>query len=114
MAPTERSSDDVEMDQVVDLRVRKPVGAILSVRVTRDLATSADEFAREHALTLSELVRVALEDYMAFPPPRIRSTLYGSTSEAASLVVNSPIAGMPQGTRGRAQTAMYMAPVAEA
>lgn len=102
-------SDDYNMNEDIDLQIRRPVGAVLSVRVARELAVAADEFAREHAMTVSDLVRLAVEDYLAHPQPRVRLTLYGSTSEAASLVLNSPAAGMPQATRGRAQTVMLPA-----
>ena len=59
-------------NQKIELRVRKPVGAVLSVRVARDLAIAADEYARKHSITLSELVRLAVEEFMMFPPVRVR------------------------------------------
>jgi hypothetical protein len=91
------------MEEKVDLRVRKPVGAVLSVRVPRDLAIAADEFARDRSISMSELVRLAVEDYLAYPPPRIHFSLYGSTIEA-SLVLNSAAAGLPEMNRGGTQT----------
>jgi hypothetical protein len=91
------------MDENSEPRIRKPVGAVLSVRVPRSLAVAADEFARERSMTLSELVRIAVEDYLSAPPPRIRWTLYGSTIDA-SLLLSSPAAGSPDQTRGRTPT----------
>ena len=91
------------MQEEPELRVRKPVGAVLSVRVPRDLAIAADEFAREHSVSMSELVRAAVEEYLASPPVRERMSLYASTFEAG-LVLNSPEAGFPQSTAGRALT----------
>lgn len=99
------------MEQDLELRVRKPVGAVLSVRVPRELAVSADEFARERSMTLSDLVRFAVEDYLAFPPPRVRWTLYGSTDQTARLVVNSAAASMIELNRGRAQTETFNHPL---
>lgn len=91
------------MSQTAEARIRKPVGAVLSVRVPRELAVDADEFARERSMTLSELVRVAVEDYLNAPPPRVRWTLYGSTIDA-NLLLSSPAAGAPEQTRGRIAT----------
>lgn len=90
------------MTDELDLTVRRPVGAVLSVRVGRDLAVEADEFARQHAMNLSELVRLALQGFLAAPPTRVYWSMHGSTT--ASLTLNSPAAGLPQPTVGRAQT----------
>lgn len=101
--PVDAPEDNEPMQEDLELRVRKPVGAVLSVRVPRELAIAADEFAREHSLSMSELVRAAVEEYLAYPPVRERMSLYASTFEAG-LVLNSPEAGFPQPTAGRALT----------
>lgn len=92
------------MTQEPGLSVRKPVGAVLSIRVPRELAVAVDEFASDRSMTLSEVVRLAIEGFLASPPLRIRWTLYGSTDEAARLVLNSTAASMSEANRGRAQT----------
>jgi hypothetical protein len=91
------------MQDDLELRVRKPVGAVLSVRVPKELAIAADEFARDHSVSISEVVRAAVEGYLANPPVRERMSVYASTFEAG-LVLNSPEAGFPQPTAGRALT----------
>lgn len=58
--------------EVDDLRVRKPVGAVLSVRVPGEVAAAVDEYAAAHGLTLSEVVRVALDRLLAGEGPRRR------------------------------------------
>lgn len=95
--------DDAHMAPNPDIRVRKPVGAVLSVRVPRSLAISADEIARQRSMTLSELIRVAVEGYIANPAPRVQWSIYGSTIPDAGLVLN--VAAVLAGAnRGRAQT----------
>jgi hypothetical protein len=91
------------MQDDLAIHVRKPIGAVLSVRVPRELAIAADEFARDHAVSISEVVRAAVEEYLANPRLRERMSVYASTFEAG-LVLNSPEAGFPQPTAGRALT----------
>ncbi len=91
------------MDEKTEPRIKKPVGAVLSVRVPRDLAAAVDDYAREHSMSLSEFVRVALESYLSPPLLRIHPTLYASAAEA-SISLNSPAAGVHSQTRGRTPT----------
>jgi len=45
----------------IDLRVAPNVGAVLSVRVSKELAVSLDEEARARGISLSDVIREALE-----------------------------------------------------
>ena len=71
----------------VDLTVRRPPGAVLSVRIPGDLAADVDDYAREHSLTLSETVRRGLE-YLVHGAP-VRPSGIGATAHG-SLVVWTP------------------------
>lgn len=100
---TERHDD---RDQSVDhltIRTRKPVGAVLSVRVPRSLAIAVDEYAREYGVRLSDVVRSAVEEYLTATGWTTSPTLYGSTQDGR-LVVNSPEARVTDQTRGSTQT----------
>jgi predicted HicB family RNase H-like nuclease len=49
------------MEERIDLKTRKPAGAVLSVRVPQEVASAIDSYAASHGLSLSETVRIALE-----------------------------------------------------
>jgi predicted transcriptional regulator len=100
---TDRTSAAREGGDELTLRTRRPAGAVLSVRVPGTLAVAADEFARSSDVSLSELVRAAIEHYLTWRAAIQAPTLYGSTREA-SLVLNSPEVEVLQPTRGEAQT----------
>ena len=87
----------------VTLRVNRPVGAVLSVRVPRQLAIAVDEFARERSLSMSEVVRDALETYFARPTLIATFSLYGSVSQGG-LSLNAATVTFIEPTRGGAQT----------
>ena len=61
------------------LRVRRPVGAVLSVRMPSDLAVRIDEEATRRGVRLSDVVREAIEAYLA---PTV------TTSDAVTLSVS--------------------------
>ena len=48
-----------------ETRIRRPVGAVLSVRVPSEVAAAVDDYATAHGLTLSEAVRVALDHLLS-------------------------------------------------
>lgn len=48
----------------VRVRIRKPVGAVLAVRLPSDLLSRLDERARVEDTTLSDIVRRAIGDYL--------------------------------------------------
>lgn len=95
--PRSSAADDLVV------RTRKPIGAVLSVRVPRDLAIAVDEYAREYGVRLSDVVRSAVEEYLAASGWKGGPTLYGSTQHGR-LVVNSPEARISDQTRGWTQT----------
>jgi hypothetical protein len=96
-------STAASQDESVTLRVNRPIGAVLSVRVPRQLAIAVDEFARERSLSMSEVVRDALETYFARPALVATFGLYGSVSKGG-LNLNAPTVPWFEPTRGGAQT----------
>lgn len=91
-------------DADLTVRTRRPAGAVLSVRVPRDLAVAVDEFASSHKQSMSDVVREALEEYLTAASTPAYPTLYASTNATANLVLTSSEAQTRQPTRGLAQT----------
>jgi len=88
-------------------RVRKPVGAVLSVRVPGEVASAVDEYAAARGLTLSEVVRVALDRLLAGGGATEAGGLHGSTT-APSMTVTAQAAPAGQRTTSAAETrALY-------
>jgi hypothetical protein len=71
--------------------------------VPRELAIVVDEHARERSISMSEVVRDALETYFAHPPLRATFSLYGSVSQGG-LSLNAANVTLIELTRGTAQT----------
>jgi Ribbon-helix-helix protein, copG family len=93
--------------EVDDLSVRKPVGAVLSVRVPGEVAAAVDEYAAAHGLTLSEVVRVALDRLLAGGGTAEAGGLQGS-STAPYMTVTVHAAPTGQRTTSVAETrALY-------
>jgi len=55
------ASEDAATLEPVDIEVRHPIGAVLSVRVTRELGVALDEEARARGVKMSDIIREALE-----------------------------------------------------
>ena len=62
----------------LNLEVRKPVGAVLSIRVPRDLALAVEEYAHSERTTLSEVVRDAIETFFVHPRVRVSMAMHGT------------------------------------
>ena len=90
-------------DEPVTLRVNRPTGAVLSIRVPSELAIRVDEFARERSVSMSEVVREALEAFFTRPAPVSTFGLYGSVSQGY-LSLNAATVTFFEPTRGRTQT----------
>ena len=54
----------MQLGAQIAAHIRRPVGTILSVRLPRETLFALDERARREDLTLSALVRRALEQYL--------------------------------------------------
>jgi len=73
----------------------------------RDLVIAIDEYAREYRIRMSDVVRSAVEEYLAASGWVAAPTLYGSTHNA-SLILNSPEARISDETRGGVQTETFV------
>lgn len=89
--------------ETVDLRVRRPVGAVLSVRVPMEVAAAVDDYATAHGLTLSEAVRVALDHMLSGGGSVQAGGLHGSSS-APSMTITVRAAPATQRTTTAAET----------
>jgi len=71
MTPCERvhrsldPEEDVELGAQVEARTRGTGGAVIAVRVPRDLLARISEYARLHGVTVSEVVRDGAERLVA-------------------------------------------------
>lgn len=59
-----RDAGDPEKWAAAELRTRRPSGVMISVRVTPDLAEQVDAIARTHDMSLSDVVRMALDNFV--------------------------------------------------
>ena len=57
--------EDVELGAQVEARTRGTAGAVIAVRVPRDLLSPISEYARLHDLTVSEVMRDGAERLVA-------------------------------------------------
>ncbi len=57
--------EDVELGVQVEARTRGTAGAVIAVRVPRDLLSRISEYARLHGLTVSEVMREGAERLVA-------------------------------------------------
>jgi hypothetical protein len=94
----------VPTDAELTVRTKPPTGAVLSVRVPRDLAIAVDRLATARNQSLSETVREALDQFVMASSVQQAPTLYASTNAMTNLVLSSADAHRPQGNRGAAQT----------
>ena len=101
---TQRRRPEPDPDAPLVVRTRKPVGAVLSVRVPRELVVAVDQYARDRESTLSEVVREALERFVTLDAVPVYPTLYASVGAGFNLVLTSPEALTRQPNRGEAQT----------
>jgi hypothetical protein len=88
------------------LRVRRPTGTVLSVRVPGDIAAAVDDYAASHAMTLSEVVRAALENLLAGGGAARAGGLHGSTT-APYMTITVQIAPETQRTTSAAEARAY-------
>ena len=63
-AESNRDAGDPEKWEAAELRSKRPSGVMISVRVTPALAESVDQIARTHDLSLSDVVRMALDNFV--------------------------------------------------
>jgi hypothetical protein len=89
--------------EAVDLRLRRPVGAVLSVRVPMEVAAVVDEYATAHGVTLSEVVREALDNLLSGGGSAQAGGLHGSSS-APYMTITVQAAPATQRTTNAAET----------
>jgi hypothetical protein len=92
--------------EALDLRVRRPVGAVLSVRVPMEIAAAVDDYAAAHGLSLSEAVRAALDGLLSGGATVQVGGLHGS-STAPYMTVTVQAAPATQRTTSAAETREY-------
>jgi hypothetical protein len=92
--------------EALDLRVRRPVGAVLSVRVPMEIAAAVDAYASAHGLSLSEAVRAALDGLLSGGATVQVGGLHGS-STAPYMTVTVQAAPATQRTTSAAETREY-------
>jgi hypothetical protein len=92
--------------EALDLRVRRPVGAVLSVRVPIEIAAAVDDYAAANGLSLSEVVRVALDRLLSGGATVQVGGLHGS-STAPYMTVTVQAAPATQRTTSAAETREY-------
>lgn len=92
--------------ETLDLRVRRPVGAVLSVRVPMGIAAAVDDYATANGLSLSEVVRVALDRLLSGGGTVQAGGLHGS-STAPYMTVTVQAAPATQRTTTAAETREY-------
>lgn len=86
-----------------ETRIRRPVGAVLSVRVPSEVAAAVDDYATAHGLTLSEAVRAAL-DHMLSGGERVQAGGLHGSSSAPSMTITVQAAPATQRTTTAAET----------
>jgi hypothetical protein len=59
-----RDAGDPREWEAVELKSRKPSGVMISVRVAPNLAEQVDSIARSNGLSMSEAVRMALDNFV--------------------------------------------------
>jgi hypothetical protein len=91
------------MDEDIELRTRRPIGAVLSVRVPREIAAAVDEYAEANGLSLSETVRTALERLLSGAGVVQPGGLHGSTT-APSMTITVQSQPVAQRTTLAAET----------
>jgi hypothetical protein len=109
---TQRRRPESDPDAALAVRTRKPAGAVLSVRVPRELVIAVDDYARERESTMSEVVREALERFVTLEAAHVYPTLYASVSAGSNLVLTSPEALTREPNRGEAQTETHVSELA--
>ena len=67
-------------EEDVEIRTRKPTGAVLSVRVPQEIASAVDDYAAANGLSLSETVRTALERMLSGAGVLMPGGVHGSTT----------------------------------
>jgi hypothetical protein len=89
--------EDVELGARVEARARGTAGAVVAVRVPRDLLSRISAYASHRGLTVSEVMREGAERLVGSP---VQSNHYvsGATVEGPQIIPGSPTRG------GRSQT----------
>lgn len=90
------------MEDHVEVRTRPATGAVLSVRVAREVASALDDYAAAHGLSLSEVVRVALDQMLGGLDPLLQGRGF-TAANAAKLTITLPQASQEQRTRSVAE-----------
>lgn len=86
-----------------ETRIRRPVGAVLSVRVPSEVAAAVDDYATAHGLSLSEAVREALDLMLSGGASVQAGGLHGSSS-APHMTITVQAAPATQRTTTAAET----------
>ena len=89
-----------------DLRIRRPVGAVLSVRVPAEIAAAVDDYATANGLSISDVVRVALDRLLSGGGSVQAGGLHGS-SNAPYMTITVQVAPATQRTTAAAETRQY-------
>ena len=90
------------MDDHIELRTRRPAGAVLSVRVPQEIAAAVDEYAAANHVSLSEAVRTALERLLSGAGVVQPGGVHGTTS-AATMTITVTSGPVAQRTRSAAE-----------
>lgn len=83
-----------------EVSVRRPVGTILSVRVPRELLFAVDELAQSRGVSVSEVVREAIQLYFRVPQVTISMPIHGTSAGILRLAgPNIEFVGVAQRTQ---------------
>lgn len=90
-------------EEAYRVRSTRPAGAVLSIRVPREVAVAVDEFATANGLTLSETVRLALERLLSGAGVVEPGGVHGSTTAPTLTIAlrSQPVGQRTQGTETR-------------
>ena len=97
MSHSRDAEEDVELGAQVGARTRGPAGAVVAVRVPRDLLARISEFAGQRGMTVSEVMREGAER-MVSGTVQLTHYVSGPRVEGPRVIPGSPSRG------GRSQT----------
>jgi hypothetical protein len=96
------------------LRRAKPVGASLSVRVPADLAVSVETYAQAHHLTVSDVLRQSVEQFLTETPSAMPPVYYffvSGTTAGTYLRTGGPMTLEPRMTQGSGASTIQPRPL---
>ena len=71
--------EDVVLGREIRVRRRKKVGALVAIRMSREMLVALDEYARSHDMNLSETIREAVDRLLHPQPSYTRSSSAAET-----------------------------------